>query len=99
MDMKEAVRAAKSYVAEVYSDENVTSIGLEEVRYDDRLRNWQVTIGFQTDVIDRKNSTDALFRTTIQRQIFGPRKMKIITIGEDGRIISMTDRFLEAVDD
>jgi hypothetical protein len=39
-----AVRAAKKWLAEVYADEAIAKIGLEEVRFRDG--NWEITLGF-----------------------------------------------------
>ena len=44
IDVKEAVRAAKAFVADILAAENVTNIGLEEVRLDED--QWVVTVGF-----------------------------------------------------
>lgn len=44
IDVKEAVRAAKAFVADVLADENVTNLGLEEVKLDED--RWLVTVGF-----------------------------------------------------
>lgn len=44
MDVKEAIAAAKEYVAEVFADEGVYNIGLEEIEYKEPM--WEVTIGF-----------------------------------------------------
>lgn len=46
MNVKEAVAAAKAYVADVFSNEPVQNIGLEEVEFDADRRIWCVTIGF-----------------------------------------------------
>ncbi len=43
-DVKEAVQAAKAFVADILAAEHVTNIGLEEVRLDED--QWLVTIGF-----------------------------------------------------
>ncbi len=44
MDVKEAVVVAKSYLADLLSDEDVTNVGLEEI---ERLGSvWQITLGF-----------------------------------------------------
>ncbi len=45
MDVKEAVRTAKDYLTDLYADEGIVNVGLEEVRYDDDDK-WYVTIGF-----------------------------------------------------
>ena len=46
LDVKEAVRTAKDYLAELYIDEEVVNVGLEEVRYDYDTDKWHITIGF-----------------------------------------------------
>ncbi|WP_082430926.1 hypothetical protein [Novosphingobium sp. KN65.2] len=44
MDVKEAISIAKSYIADVFADEGVFNIGLEEVEFNGP--KWEVTIGF-----------------------------------------------------
>lgn len=46
IDVKEAVTIAKSFVAEVLSEEKPYNIGLEEVEFDEASSTWLVTIGF-----------------------------------------------------
>lgn len=44
MDVKEAVGVAKSYLADLLSDEDVTNVGLEEIERSGSV--WQITLGF-----------------------------------------------------
>lgn len=46
MEVGEAVRRAKQYVADVFSVDGITDVALEEVRFDARESSWQITIGF-----------------------------------------------------
>jgi hypothetical protein len=46
MDVREAVALAKKYVAEVFAEESISDLGLEEVEFDDSSATWLVTIGF-----------------------------------------------------
>ena len=46
MEVKEAVQTALNYVSDIYSAENVSHIGLEEVEYDEIKSQWNVTVGF-----------------------------------------------------
>ena len=46
MDVKEAVRTAKDYLTDLFVDEEVVNIGLEEVVFDDATNRWSITIGF-----------------------------------------------------
>jgi hypothetical protein len=46
MDVKQAVARAKAHIAELFEDEQISNLGLEEVEFDDQSRVWNVTIGF-----------------------------------------------------
>ena len=46
MDVKEAVQAAKKHVAEIFADESIANVGLEEVEFDEMEQAWVITIGF-----------------------------------------------------
>lgn len=46
MDVKQAVTRAKQYLIELFADENLSNVGLEEVELDGDFDEWVVTIGF-----------------------------------------------------
>ena len=46
MDVKQAVQAAKSHVAEIFADESIANVGLEEVEFDESNQVWAITVGF-----------------------------------------------------
>lgn len=46
MDVKEAISLARNYVKEVFAEEQISAVGLEEVEFDESRDNWHVTIGF-----------------------------------------------------
>lgn len=46
IEVKEAVKMAKKYIADLYEGESITEIGLEEVKRNDDMGQWLVTIGF-----------------------------------------------------
>jgi len=46
MDVKGAIATAKHYVKDVYAEEEVTNLGLEEVEHVLAAGNWVVTLGF-----------------------------------------------------
>ncbi len=46
MEVKEIVKIAIDYVADVFSSEKPSNLGLEEIVFDDRKSCWQVTVGF-----------------------------------------------------
>lgn len=46
MNVKEAVAHAKAHILDLFADENLTNVGLEEVEFEAQSREWIVTIGF-----------------------------------------------------
>ncbi len=46
MNVKEAVRIARDYVADLFREEEFSNLGLEEVVYKDTEEAWEITVGF-----------------------------------------------------
>ncbi len=46
MNVKDAVKMATEYVADIFATENPENIGLEEVFLNEHENMWEVTIGF-----------------------------------------------------
>jgi hypothetical protein len=46
MEVKDAVKEAKSYILNLLEDEGIFNLGLEEVDFNDAERVWDVTLGF-----------------------------------------------------
>ena len=55
MDVKAVAQRAKTYVVDLFDDEEISNVGLEEVEFDDSVDRWIVTIGFSRPW-DQKNS-------------------------------------------
>ena len=92
MDVKEAVATAKAHLAEAFSDETLRNLGLEEIRYEDD-DSWSVTLGFSRQWIEPKIITTALGRDHDLNRTY-----KTVRIDDaSGKVVSITDRFLEAV--
>ena len=90
MDVKEAVRTAKNHIVELFTDETITNVGLEEVEFNNTANNWEVTIGFS-----RPWQTSSLAATLGNK--LPARSYKLVCINDDdGRVISLTDRVLTA---
>ena len=90
MDVKEAVRTAKSYVADLFDGEEVADVGLEEVKFDEHLDTWVVTVGFSRPWDISRNSVAAVLSTDRPS-----RSYKTIHIADaDGRVLSLSDRVL-----
>ncbi len=85
MNVKEAVQAAKTYVADLFAEEQIQQLGLEEVEFDQQASVWSITIGFsrawdRAGFLSRAGFAD-------------PRAYKIVRISDDdGRVISVKDR-------
>ena len=94
MDVKEAARMAREYIANLFADENVEYVGLEEVEFDDLSSVWNITIGFYRSwdlpkplfpVLEVQKSPPPLKR----------RSYKIVRIRDhDGQVISVMNRAL-----
>ena len=46
MQVKEAVANAKQYLADLFREEGLSDLGLEEVEFDESTDSWCVTLGF-----------------------------------------------------
>ena len=101
MDVKEAVRMAKEYISNVYSDEEIVQVGLEEVEFDDFSRDWKITIGFvrgwdwnpswtQANPMNQNN-----FLTSALSERRKVRYYKVVRVHDgSGKVKSLTDRML-----
>ena len=86
MDVKAVAQMAKTYVADLFSDEGIINVGLEEVEFDEDQNKWIVTVGFSRPW-DRRNLIDALKQPG--------RSYKVLHIADtDGRVLSLEDRVL-----
>ena len=89
MDVKEAVRTAKEYLGELFADEQIMNVGLEEVKFEDPSHHWNITIGFSRPW-DQKNVL-----ATALGEGRPSRSFKVLRINDaTGRVESLTDRVL-----
>ena len=90
VDVKEAAKAAKAYVVDLFADEHIEHVGLEEVRFDDIAGAWEITIGFS-------RPWNRLGMTFLPDP--ANRSYKIVCINdEDGRVMSVSHRVLASTD-
>ena len=98
MDVKNAIKIAKDYITEVLADEQVTNLGLEETEFDPETGRWNITLGFSRpwntprtraqEVLENLGAVPSLRRS-----------FKVISISEEGHVLSMKNRpKFEAVD-
>ena len=92
MDVREAVGLAKSYVTDLFADEAITHVALEEVVFDEISGDWKITIGYSP----HWNQVSALSeKLRAGRPDLHNRSYKVVRIrDQDGRVISLTDRLL-----
>lgn len=89
MDVKEAARVAKDYVTDLFADEQIKHVGLEEVVFDGA---WEITIGFS-----RPWDQGGLLVTTVVDRSPASRSYKVLRINDEtGQVESLTDRILKA---
>ena len=85
IEMKEAVARAKAFILDLFADENVDNIELEEVDFASRVGHWLVVLSFQKAV--DPNLTGAL-AIALQRVT---REKKTVRINQSGDVISVTN--------
>lgn len=89
MDVKQAAKLAKEYVADVFAEEGIRNVGLEEIE----LRGqqvWEVTVGFS------RNWDLSGLPAVILGQTGLRRSYKVIRINNsDGTVVSVKDRILQ----
>ncbi len=88
MDAKEAVGLAKRHVADLFAQEGVTNLGLEEVEYDDARQQWRVTVGFSRSW-DHPRQLAAIAGLTNSGM---RRTYKLVIIDEAGKVLAVRNR-------
>jgi len=96
MQVSEAVRTARAYIADLFADEKIIEIGLEEVRIDDGV--WEVTIGFRRPWPKRiRTESDRMHEIFKPKYKFQDRWYKLVKIRDsDGVVLGVDDRELFA---
>ena len=99
MDVKEAARTAREYITDLFADENVKHVGLEEVEFDDLAKVWHITIGFSRPWELPDDLPAPSFSSVLDELKKPPplrqRSYKIVRVRDnDGRVISVMNRAL-----
>ncbi len=85
MDVKDAVNAAKQHIRDLFGEEHITNLGLEEVEFRERGNEWLITIGF-TRPWDNLTSISSVLSLP-------PRTYKVVRISDrTGNILSVRNR-------
>ncbi len=90
MDVRAAVKSAKKFVAEMFEDEPIRNIGLEEIEFDHAQGTWSVTIGFAREWRESES---------VMRALASPcRTYKVVRISDaDGTVQSIRHREISGV--
>jgi hypothetical protein len=94
IDVKQAVQAARNYLFELYEDEDIKDVLLEEVELSDDEDTWKITLGFWAPKIapPRVDSKLAQQMAAIMGAQYD-RKYKMFTVdASTGAVKSMKDR-------
>lgn len=91
MGAKEAVRAAKEHIADLFQDEGVMDVGLEELQHypDGELGVWEITIGFRRVWGGPDPAGNPL---AVPSGRTSPRTYKVVRISDDGEVLSLKHR-------
>lgn len=95
MNVKEAVQIATNYVREVFSQEQVSNLGLEEVVFDEDEGHWKITVGFSRHWDYPRQTADNVWDLVKpeKRKVFPRREYKIVAVDDnDGKVKSVAIR-------
>ena len=89
--VKTAVSNAMQFIRELYTDEQIKDVLLEEVEFSEPADQWLITIGFMRNKIKDKSSSSIADLILPERETI--RKYKIVHIdAQSGKPISMKIR-------
>ena len=79
MDVKAAVTRAKNEIQNLFGDEGIKNLGLEEVVHEEVKGLWHVTIGFSRPWDEPRNALAAL----AGQNVYWRRAYKVVVIDEN----------------
>lgn len=90
MDRVEAVQAAKEYAKELFADEHISEILLEELNFDPDKDEWLITVSFA-----HTRPTPQATTPLARGRLFGDRQYKVVHIADrTSEFAGVTDRLL-----
>jgi hypothetical protein len=94
MDVKQVVNMAKDYVMDLFANEGIFDLGLEEVEFDESAKSWNVTIGFSRPWDKPGSGTIAEKLAAIADRTASPRRSyKVVRIHDvSGRVFALKNR-------
>lgn len=95
MDVKQVIAVAKDYVSDIFAEESISNLGLEEIEYEPGSNEWKVTIGFSRPWNSPRTRARQVLESLQGGRDVMPQKRvhKIVTLsGLDGSIVSLKNR-------
>jgi inactivated superfamily I helicase len=89
MDVKQAVAFAKQHILDLFADESLSNMGLEEVEFDNQAGEWRVTVGFSRPWDEApRNALSTLAGTSPMRRTY-----KVVRIADgSSHVLSVKER-------
>ncbi len=87
IDVKSAVSRAKAFVQDLFAEEGLSNLGLEEIERDDPAGVWRVTVGFSRPWNTVKDALSALSGTAVQKRAY-----RVVLIKDSGEVVSVKRR-------
>lgn len=94
VQVKEAVAAAKAYVKDVFAEESISNLGLEEVEFEPGAESWRITVGFSRPWNSPRTRAQQVMEAIQGEQITPQRRVqKVVIISDrDGSVLSVKNR-------
>ena len=90
LTVKDAVQAAQRWVRDLYPEEDLQHLRLEEVKLSDDERLWNITLGWAESAVREPTSLSAMFSQDLRTL---PRVYKTLEVdSESGTVKSMKIR-------
>lgn len=89
MNVKEAAKAAIAYIADLFADERISDLGLEEVEFDEANQEWVITVGFSRpwDYPAQRTGLSVLSPPSDPHRVY-----KVLRIATGGDVLSVKNR-------
>jgi len=84
MNVTLAVQIAKKHILELFEEEKLTNLGLEEVEFDTASKDWIVTVGFSRPWDEPKSSLASLAQSSSAPL----RSFKVVRINDDSQQVT-----------
>lgn len=93
MQVKEAVAAAKAYIQDVFAEESISNLGLEEVQFEPDANSWKITVAFSRPWSSHRTRAQQVMESLGEQITPQRRVQKVVTVsGDDGLVLSVKNR-------